>query len=93
MGYRGWFGIPMNIATWQGEIAGKETDMPGTLNNPCEFNDCMVGIYGQGVRGAAFDNGLTTDTLDVTPSYPQQQWRISYTHQSNSMWIWDIYPY
>jgi hypothetical protein len=84
----------MNYANWQGEIDGRETDMPGTYSDPCQFDNCMIKISGQGVTGASFVNSTTTatDTLGVSPSYPQEQWGIDFVPNGNSMWIWDKYP-
>lgn len=37
-----WQYQPGNVAQWTAEIYGLETDMAGTINNPCQINNCQI---------------------------------------------------
>jgi hypothetical protein len=91
-----WAGWDMKWVAWEGEIAGRETDMPGTLNSPCHFWDCNYADSGDSyLSSAAFVNRLPDDTLDVTPQRGNRlsEWRIDYRYGTGDFWIWDVNPF
>ena len=91
-----WADYVMTRVTWQGEIVGRETDMPGTANDPCNFSFCRYKLEGDmNYRSAAFNNSTSTDTLDVTPQKGNRpdEWGIGYDTNTWDLWIWDVHPY
>ncbi len=90
-----WQNVSAPYATWQGEINGRETDMPGTIQNPCRFRNCRFKTESDpSSYSVSFDNTLSSDTLFVTPQTGNRpnEWGIGYTQYSDSFWIWDVYP-
>ncbi len=85
-----WTGVTRVWANWQGEINGRETDMPGTVSNKCSFNDCQYTQVG-GVTQAV--NFLTGDLIGATnrPNRPPD-FGIAFVSGSSGFHIWDIYP-
>ena len=77
-------------ASWRGEIDGRETDMPGTVEEPCTFEDCEY-LTNDGVwHWAHFDDD---DWIDVTPQWSDpDQWGIWHDPGGNTIKIWDEYP-
>lgn len=82
-----WIGKSVQYVSWQGEINGRETDMPGSNANPATFEDCYYTKANGSELGGNFN---TQDFIGVTPqdSGPAQ-WGISYTAGENKFNIWD----
>jgi hypothetical protein len=88
-----WAGRSTRWASWEGEIDGRETDMPGTVSDPCEFLDCAyllndgTGFYNQANFGS-------TDKIFVTPQSGERpdEWGIWYDRGGSTIKIWDVNP-
>ena len=86
-----WQGRTSRYASWRGEIDGRETDMPGTASDPCEFNDCEYKKDGFTYMSANF--GESSDWIDVTPQLKDpDQWGIWHDPGGSTLKIWDEYP-
>jgi hypothetical protein len=93
---RYWLGYTMELATWQGEISGRETDMPGTWNHPCHFDRCRYRAFGGEVKSGAFVNSSEAgDTLGVTPQSGNRpaEWGIGFNSGTGDFWIYDRIPF
>ncbi|MCP4703439.1 MAG: hypothetical protein GY865_02415 [candidate division Zixibacteria bacterium] len=87
-----WTDKIMNYAVWQGEISGRETDMPGTLNDSCEFKNCRY-IDSYGVYNNANFGIDVNDIIGVTTATGRQkEWGAWVDTGGTTLKIWDIFP-
>jgi hypothetical protein len=90
-----WIDKAVRYASWTGEIAGRETDMPGTADNKCEFNDCRF-TYRDATTPTDANFGEPGDLLLVThenDSSLPDEWGIWADIGHNTIRIWDIFPF
>jgi hypothetical protein len=88
-----WQNRTLRFAAWVGEIDGRESDMPGTKDNPCLFNDCRYILNGNpSWQGAFFDSA--SDIVGVTPqkSGRPNEWGVWVESGGNNVKIWDVNP-
>ncbi|MCM2271462.1 MAG: hypothetical protein NDJ18_02765 [candidate division Zixibacteria bacterium] len=86
----GWQASDGSWATWETEILKRETDMPGTVNNPCEFTSCGYKLAGSGFTGAAFNSNDVIGCSGIAGN--PKQWDCSYSPGGNTWYVWDVSP-
>jgi hypothetical protein len=86
----GWANVTMQYPSWQGEIRGRETNMPGDSLDPCYFRSLAIRQNGSWNPVYLSNDGIT-DELAVTrrPGIPAE-WGVD--HAGNELWIWDNHP-
>lgn len=83
-----WLNRTVQFAAWQGEINGRESDMPGSVSNPCTFENCVYWKRGEGEpTWASFS---TDDNIGFTQQKQSraEEWGVSYSADEFS--IWDV---
>lgn len=91
-----WKHWSMMRVSWQGEINGRETDMPGTFSNRCHFDDCQYKIAGDSWWYiAAFDSTADDQAIGFTRQAHSvlEEWGIYYYDSTDQMEIWDVNPW
>jgi hypothetical protein len=66
-----WVNETGNSVQWSGEIYGRETDMPGTANNPCTLDVCFYKRYAevQWEEAGFFNPGIEIGGSDLSEWY------------------------
>ena len=83
-----WLSSTGHWAVWSGEIAGYETDMPGTSNDSCNFVGCEYRRHNEeNYTGAQFQQ-----PPDIIGTNDLSEWKINFTNGFNDFEIWDIHP-
>jgi hypothetical protein len=77
------------FAMWQAEIEGRETDMPGTNADRCNFADCYYVIPGSSTRNPASFPGGSFGVTPQTGNRPDE-WGIVVS--KDDFQIWDKFP-
>ena len=87
-----WIKRTIKWASWEGEIGSRETDMPGTPSDHCDFLDCFY--IKAGSPDSILANFNTSDIIGVTPQQGNRsnEWGISYILNSSWLEIWDENP-
>jgi hypothetical protein len=77
-------------AAWSTEIVKRETDMPGTANDPCVFGQCQYRKSGENWVTMTFTEGTDTVRCSGVAGNPIE-WNI--LGRNDTLFVWDVYPY
>ena len=83
----------LSYVRWTGEIDARESDMPGTENDPCKFTDCRYRLSDEASPMSA-DFSLT-DYIGVTPQKGNRpdEWATEFVLGGDELSIWDVNPH
>lgn len=84
-----WINRPMPMAIWAAEILGLESDMAGSVIDPCYITECYYRNTALDLYPAFYDS--STDKIGVTPIYYNDfdEWGIVADNIQNAIVIWD----
>jgi hypothetical protein len=89
-------GVSTPYVCWEGEIRGRETDMPGLLNDKCTFYNCGCALTPDTIpHPVNFSNSWASgDTIGVTRQLGKRpnEWGAR-SFLTSSFVIWDVNPY